>query len=385
MDTLTSTICQVIRHGPHPDLGRGWSPAAWRRLVDTAQAHGVAGLLQRALTAGGWPPAMPDDARGALRAHVYASAGHNLRSYKALAAVLSLAGDTPVVVLKGAAIGPSLYPSPGLRPLTDVDLLAPADAIDEVAAAMTGLGFAPKARLAPELARAVDPHVALVGGPGGAVCVELHWGLLAGSADWRSAPLEWFWQRTEPWRPPEAYLAAGGPPEAARQLAPTAALLYQCAHLVLQHGPFFARLIWVYDLHLLVTRATIDWADFVGQARALGWGEVARAALEQAHTCFGTPLDPTILAALRGPRDPRVQFRGAGEPQTAPYTTWSSLAELSLPTRLRLLTRVVVPSRAYLRSEYEPRWGRWWPLAYPYRWLKPLHRMAARVARRAPL
>jgi len=37
-----------------------------------------------------------------------------------------------------------------------------------------------------------------------------------------------------------------------------------------------------------------------------------------------------------------------------------------------MLLRVLVPSPAYLRTSYEPGWGRLWPLAYPYRWSKPL-------------
>jgi hypothetical protein len=376
MDTLTRTLCAVIRGGPAPDLWRGWFPADWGRLVAAAEAHGVAGLLLRALRRDGWPAAMPEAARTELRARVHAAAGHNMRAYRALDAVLAAVGPaTPLVVLKGAAIGPWLYPAPSLRPLTDVDLLAPPAAVDEVAAALRGLGFRPRPSMAPELARAVDPHLAMVGGPGGAVAVEVHWALLAGSADWRAAPLDWFWARTEPWRPPAGAPAA----PAALQLAPTAALLYQCAHLVLQHGPYLARLIWIYDLHLLAASGRVDWGELVAQARRLGWGEVAFAALDQARLCFGAAVDPAVLAALRGPLDPRVRFRGVGAP--GPYTTWDSLAELNLPTRLRLLARVALPSRAYLREQYEPRWGPWWPLAYPYRWLKPLRRLAARLHR----
>jgi len=384
MNTLTETLCAVIRDGPAPALWRGWPPEQWARLVAAAHAHGVAGLLQRALAAD-WPPELPPAARQALQAHVYATAGHNLRAYRALAEVLgALPPGTPVLVLKGAAIGPTLYPALALRPLTDIDLLVPPNAVAAICAALRGRGYRPVPSLAPELARAIEPHVALIGGPAQAVCVEIHWGLLAGSADWRAAPLPWFWQQTAPWPAPQPYLASGGPLAAARQLTPTATLLYQSAHLVLQHGQDPPRLIWIYDLHLLATRAALNWPELVAQAHRLGWGGVVYTALDQARRCFGTVVAPDTLAALRGRLDRRVRFQGVEMSAAAlpTYTTGASLMQLATPTRLRMLARLIVPSRAYLRAQYAPRWGRWWPLAYPYRWLKPLGRI---VARRPPL
>lgn len=378
MDATTSAICALIRGGPPPER---WRPHDWQRLVAAARGQGVEGLLQRALAATGWPPEMPPEARAALRECVYESTGHNMRAYGTLAAVLGAVGRrAPIVVLKGAALGARLYPSPGLRPISDLDLLVPAEAVGDIAATLAELGFGPRPHMAPELARAIEPHIALIGGPTGAVPVDLHWALLAGSADWRGAPLGWFRQRTEPWRPPAAYFTAGGPPDAALQLTPTASLLYQCAHLVLQHGQDPVRLIWVYDLHLLAS-AAVDWDDLAAQARRLGWGEVVRIALGQARQCFGTALEPAVLDALRGPLDRRVRFRGVDAADAQGYDTWNTLAGLSLPTRLRFFVRVVLPSRAWLRANYEPGWGPWWPLAYPYRWLKPLRGLAARLAR----
>ena len=382
MHPLTETLCAVIRDGPAPALWRGWPPEQWAHLMAAAQAHGVAGLLQRALAAD-WPPELPPEARRALQAHVYVAAGHNLRVYRALAEVLgALPSGTPVVVLKGAAIGPALYPALALRPLSDIDLLVPPEAVEAICAALRGRGYRPVPSLAPELARAVEPHVAMIGGPAGAVSVEIHWGLLAGSADWRAAPLPWFWQQTEPWPAPQPFLESGGRAGAALQLTPTAMLLYQSAHLVLRHGQDPVRLLWIYDLHLLAARAAIDWPALVAQAHRLGWGEVVYTALDQARRCFGTEVAPETLAALRGQLDPRVRFHGVGAGAAPPYTSWASLMQLAAPTRLRMLARLVLPSRTYLRAQYAPRWGRWWPLAYPYRWLKPLGRI---VARRPPL
>jgi hypothetical protein len=376
MATVGATICALLRGDAAPALWREWPAQRWDQLVNAAASHGVAGLVQRALAAGGWQHAVPPAAREALRQQVYAAAGHNVRAYQVLAEVLALASpNTPLVVLKGAALGPSLYPTPALRPLTDVDLLAPPEAVAPLGAALERCGFRPKPAIAPELARAVEPHLALLGGPAGAVPVELHWGLLGGHADWRAAPLAWFWEQTEPWLPPATLATQLG---VARQLTPTAALLYQAAHLVLQHGQETARLIWLYDLHLLARHPRLDWPVLCAQANVLGWGAVLRTALEQVARCFGLAAPRAALAELRSGFDRRVRFTGPDQAPEAPYTSWSVLGQLGGVTRLRLLLRLAVPNPAYLRAQYAPRWGRWWPLAYPYRWLLPLRRLIHR-------
>lgn len=371
LTSLAATLCALVRGDAEPGLWRAWTPGDWERLVAGAASHGVAGLVRRTIVGRGWERELPPAAWRALRERAYADAGHNLRAYKTLAEVLALAPPaTSLVVLKGAALGPSLYPAPALRPLTDVDLLAPPAVVDALRVALEARGYRRQPAMAPELASALDPHVALVGGPAGAVAVELHWGLVAGHADWRAAPLTWFWEQTEPWAPPPAIAGAVG----ARQLSPTAALLYQAAHLVLQHGHDPARLIWLYDLHLLAGHPRLDWPELCAQAHALGWGPALRAALEQAERCFGTILPSAHMARLAGALDSRASFHGPDASPARPYDSWAALAQLTPIARLRLLARLALPSRAYLRAQYAPRWGPWWPLAYLYRWLKPLWR-----------
>lgn len=376
MHAPADILCAVLRDGPAAELWPGWPPERWGELVGAARAHGVAGLLLRALAAA-WPPEMPQAARDSLRAEARAVAGQNLRLYRLLADALAALGpSTPVVVLKGAALGPELYPAAALRPLTDIDLLVPPESVDAALAALAGIGFRALPALAPELARAVEPNVTLLGEAGGPATIDLHWGLVAGSADWRAAPVGWFWERSEPWAPPAALGAA--PP--ARRLAPTAALLYQAAHIVLQHGRDPARLIWLYDLHLLAGCGRVNWGELVAAARAHGWAPALRAALAEAGRCFGPAAPPEVLAALGGRLDRRASFRGPSAAGAPPASTWTALGQLAAPARLRLLARVLLPSRAFLRASYAPAWGRWWPLAYPYRWLKPLRRLLARAA-----
>ena len=54
------------------------------------------------------------------------------------------ARNLPACVLKGAEFADRLYPSPALRPFTDIDLLVPETARGEVEKVMAGLGYQPQ-------------------------------------------------------------------------------------------------------------------------------------------------------------------------------------------------------------------------------------------------
>lgn len=55
--------------------------------------------------------------------------------------VFDLLAPTPVIVLKGAAYAELLYPSPGARSMADVDVLVPAEKLQEALAKLEGRGL----------------------------------------------------------------------------------------------------------------------------------------------------------------------------------------------------------------------------------------------------
>ncbi|MFV9506631.1 MAG: nucleotidyltransferase family protein [Oscillochloridaceae bacterium umkhey_bin13] len=365
-------------------LGVDWTTEQWCALVALARNHGVAGLLLRAFSTNGWPTAMPIEVRGELQALVYEATGHNLKLFMALAPILAVLNPlTPVLVLKGAALSEPYYHGTILRPISDLDLLVPEDAVPAVLAALAQLGYHPIPSLAPELLPALEPHVHLSGGPQGDLQLEIHWSLVSGSADWRASPVTWFWTQQQAWLPPRAYLEAGGEVGRATCLTATASLLYQAAHLVLRHGQEPARLIWIYDLHLLVSSGQIDWPLLVQQAQALGWEVALTTALDESQRYFETGVPEEVLAQLRHSFDARVIYTGPDAPYV-PLNSWDMLQPLRMRTRLHMLLRLAFPDPNYLRASYAPAWGHWWPLAYPYRWLKPFMRLARRLVRPNP-
>lgn len=369
------------------------SPADWRHLGATAQAEGLAPVLYHTLKTTGWPDPMPAYLRHALQSACYSTTARNGIFYYELSRILTAfhsgeygsqaaAGRTGLIVLKGGALATTLYPSLGLRPLSDLDLLVPRHQLKYAVQAAKSLGYREVyPELNPGTNRQVDFHVHLRGGPLDSLAVELHWGLVAGDGDWRRPPLDWFWEQTEELRiavqTPGAEVGQGEMQPSrgtlALQLAPTAHLLYLAAHLMLQHGGASAILLWFYDLHLLIKTygSRIDWDELLIRAREFRWAPALQAALQGTSDRFGTPIPDgflDVLAEVRDERAARLVHRKADPIQTRAVSTWNTLAFLNWRARLHLAWSIIFPSPAYVRWRYKLRPEWLWPLGYGYRW-----------------
>jgi hypothetical protein len=365
MTDIYLTLCRLISD-QLPD-GSAFPPADWPILIAQARREGVAHLLYRRLESAGWPPSTPPGLRDELYYAYCNSAAANLLAFRELARILSAFNLTiPAIVLKGAALAATLYPSPGLRPLSDLDLLVPADRLDDAVAVLRGLGYAYTAPLVlPGLDQWVHYHAPpLFGGQDIKLAVEVHWSLVSSEHDWRAPDLDWFWQQSE--------LADFGPVRA-HVLTPTAHLLYLAAHLMLQHGAGRGRLIWYYDLDLLIRRCAgrLDWDELVSRARQFRWEPALHAALTGAAERFDTPVPAGVLATFHPAGDAEAATlvrRRARSDQTRASRTLAAFSSLTWPARLRLALALVFPTPAYIRWRYKPRPAWLWPLCYPYRW-----------------
>lgn len=310
---------------------------------------------------------MPSDLKSALRLGYYSAVAQSGLIHAELERVLAaLTPVTKVVVLKGVALGPTLYPSAALRPLSDIDLLVPEQDLPAATAALLALGYAEMPELTPGINQLVEYHSSFTGGPRGSVTVELHWRLVAGAADWRSPSHDWLWQQIEPWQPHSTA-------QPVWQLTPAAHLLYLAAHLVLQHGANQARLIWLYDLHLLLTQHgdRINWSETIAQALHLRWTDALHTALRATQAYFGTSLPSDLLPMLQSAIDrPEVEFaqRKASAPPSPTIGEWLKLQALEPRARLQFIASLLFPSPQYIRWRYQPRSA--WPLCYPYHWLR---------------
>lgn len=403
---------------------QAYSATDWDLLVTMARTEGVAPLMYHTFRTTDWPAPMSDHHRHQLQTAYYAAAAHNLLIHQELTRILAALANQPtnkqIILLKGIALGPTLYPDQALRPVSDIDLLLPREQIDTTVQTVKSLGYR---TATPEMAaghnEAAGHHVHLRGGPEDSVAVELHWNLVSSDTDWRTPPMDWFWSQTEEWKmesgkgkmeggrgkvekgkwkrekgedlsddvdspPSDVHSPFSNlqPTSSILQLTPTAHLLYLAAHLMLQHGGAQARLIWYYDLHLLIgqagdrldpsTGSGLRWEELLARAREFRWAPALHAALEGTQERFGTPLPAGFLDALAETQDQqaaRSVARRAGPVQTRAVRTWDTLAAKSWRARLRHAWTLACPSPEYVRWRYEPQPAWLWPFYYPYRWL----------------
>mgnify|MGYP006292291575 CR=1 FL=1 len=378
--TPRSALCRLLAGHPFPDA-TGWTPADWDAFAAAAVTPGFAWSACQTLDRTGWPAAMPASLRDDLRTMRYVSAAQALYRFSKLPPVLAPLAQPPaipVVLLKGAALALTVYPDPAARSMGDVDVLIPRDRVDEAVARVTALGYH---AYGPEMGEGFNlhfsHHVALVGDDHRLLPLELHWTLASGDHDRHAPDVGWFWAQTEPIDLEERLERHGVPSPRLPLpplfvLRPAADLLYLSAHLMLQHGGARPGIRWLYDIHLLLERASgrIDWDELVPQAAGFHWAAALAAALEATRDHFGTPLPAGVVGRLREAADAasaRLVARRADPLQTRATGVWNRASSLSWRARVRFIVDVAMPGRAYMQHRYQPRPAWLWPLYYPYR------------------
>jgi len=310
--------------------------------IDTATvgwlaAQGLAPYTYYQLRNAGILPELPAAIYATLRsAYVVAAANQILLSTElaALLEALRPPGVEPIV-LKGMALGVTLYPDPATRPTSDLDLLIEKSQIRRlpvkflysqqeiltqsrkvaksqsdflaswrlgvsrlrlvrvraVRQALQDRGYR-DAGLDQERHQAFTHHLhmwrELAGGSH--IAVEAHWRLVHEPGYARHMSLDGMRART-------GQVDLGG--FSARVLSSTDALIHACAHLLLHHSQDW-RLLWLLDLRLLVERygATWEWPALVEQAREAHLAAALRYWLDLTEAWFGSFLPGSSAHAL---------------------------------------------------------------------------------------
>ncbi len=202
-------------------------------------------------------------------------------------AALGTAG-IPTLALKGLAIGLRYYGGTGPRPLTDLDLLVPADRFPEVRGILLSLGWAPALAEPPaRLERFFHAHP-FTCGPRGQIDLHRHvlWQACSPGAD---AP---FWDASEP-------LEVAG--HSLRCLSPADELLHAVVHGVRWYRRPAVR--WIVDACLVVRGAPhLDWERLLWQGRRLHVISSLRDGLTCLAEEWGAAIPPATLAALASAR-----------------------------------------------------------------------------------
>lgn len=325
------------------------------RFIERAVHHGAAALVGFQLKQGGCGAGVPasvlEHFEMAVRKQV---ASEMLRSHD-LKALVKGFGDSGVrvVVLKGAALAYSHYPESWMRPRVDTDLFIALADIEKTRQVFKNLdylliGRTYKSHQFNSIRRDSGGHT---------VNYDVHW---------RSSNLARFARvisHAEAW---ETGVKVKGLARA-RAMSPLLALLQACMHRAgnPEHDP--NRLIWLYDIHLLLSGMTAhEQLEFARRAEHENLQAVCGVAIGAAREYFQTEVFPEVLDFLDAPpkqersADSRFKHSALG-------LIFEDLRELpGWNGRTSLLREYLAPTPDYLRQRYGAR-GR---LDLPWLYLK---------------
>jgi hypothetical protein len=346
-------------------------------FLDDARSHGVMPLLDARFIAGrvgdgvgdgadhGVAATWPEAIRRACHDDAINHAGRELASRAETTRVLAALdrADIRSLLMKGAGLAYSHYPRPALRPRADCDLLVASSQREAARGILHDLGYR------------------RIGGPAGKLVgyqyelhhvdvhdhthnVDLHWRIS------NAQSFAWLFAFDE--------LAAAAVPVPAlganaRRLgdvhALMLALLHRAGNNQFMEPGFGDRLIWLYDVHLLVGAMTDDdRARFIRLAESKRVGAIAIDGLRHCADAFRSPrVEALILELERGPdAQSGAAFLRAGKIGRE----WLELR--AIPTfrdRLTYVANRLVPSADYMRERFPDGANRALPLLHARRWL----------------
>jgi hypothetical protein len=275
--------------------------AAWRRWRDLVDFDDVDGPEQRLLPLAylNLGDAIRDDPVFGRAAGLYRLAWtQNQLLFNRVAGALGALGGAGIgtLLLKGAPLSILHYPSPGARPMADVDVLVRPFEAERAMGVLRAAGWRPAAEPAEDQIRVYPGYPFRDGGPGE---VDLHWFSL-----WQSSSDAPLWDAARP--VDLAGIAALAP-------CPADLLLIVCAHgSPRQPEPAFR---WIADAVTICRTSELDWGRFVAEARRRNLRVSSAAALEYLREEFRLEVPEAVTAALdpgRAPRWERVAFRAQG-------------------------------------------------------------------------
>jgi hypothetical protein len=332
------------------------SPDAFRDLVETASAAGLAPAVAFALR----EAPTPAEIAASLRASVAAARARNAIASRDLAQIVDgLRGaGVDAMPLKGPALADWLYPDPTLRPFSDLDLLVRGDDVVRADELLRSLGYT--------RGLATDAHdwafdvawdgETLYDRKDGAR-VDLHWRLINGARyAWDTAAASAVWERAI-----EIEVANRRMPS----LCPEDLCLYLALHLAVPHAG--VGLVWQWDIALLLARygAAMDWDAVTSEAarwrvrRAVGFG------LATVAGTFGIEVPDHAMRSLAGRGAGRRVARWLADDARRPLRArLEPIAPIALADDARgaahALRQALWPDAAWMRARYGAgrSWGR---------------------------
>jgi len=337
-------------------------PAAWPSgiatdaVTESIEQHGIGPLVYPRLSDDSWP------IRTALRdvaIRAAAAESRRLDDLRALLAVLAERGIR-VVIIKGTALAYDLYPAPELRPRGDTDLLIAESDLDALRALMNDLGYATQLTSGDSLAVRQQSF-----SRGGHV-YDVHWDVCNSPVLREALPAAEVIRR-----------AIAVPRIAANALAPSHvdALLLACIHRVVHHHDN-ERLIWLYDIHLLLESMSADeHAQFWRMAAERRVLTICERSIDLADAWFAAAPHDRTVKEFRD--EPSAAFLDQRRSRAAVLRR--ELNSLGWRERFRRLRELALPPADFMRQSFPSAPTIALPALYVWRGARGMLRLLRRV------
>lgn len=346
-------------------------PKDWVALLQEARRANMAGILLEQVRNLGI--SIPLEIENSLRAAALAVAARQLHWRRELEPTLAVlnAADVPVMLLKGAALNLTLYSRSDLRPLSDLDLLVPAEQAVAAREALIGAGCRPGFDLVrPDFFPRYYYESELFSAGVHAVRLDLHARPFRPLRLAITVPQAAFWANAQAVNVGKATAFVPCTETMWIHLAVHAAL-HDCA-----------RLIWLYDLVRFAKhhRECIDWDRVVGLCRQWRVSRVAWTAVRRAKEQFGSVVPSEVEAALAAhPCHWRDRWSLANAARSARSPIRSVLVEAATTpcwrTAMGYLAAYALPGRAHLAGFCTRRFPGWTLVAHARRALRTIGRL----------
>ena len=147
-------------------------------------------------------------------------------------------------------------------------------------------------------------------------------------------------------------------------LHPSKALILACVHLSVQPDELADRLIWVYDIHLLVSAMTEEELLEITQLSVeKGVGSVCLNGIERAQQCFETPLPQGVINKLQSADE--VKGVAGSFNQSYLALILADIKELpGLSQKWALVSELLFPGSPWLLNKYAKKNPIWVPILY---------------------
>ena len=328
----------------------------WRTVTREAERCGLCGLVLEQVAAAGLD--LPEGPAVRLRCGAARVTAEQLNMTHELARLLAAfnEAEVPVMLLKGAALIQTSYAEPGLRPMSDLDLLVRPEHVDAAFEILEGAGCRRGAELVRDdfFPRFYYETEWLTNSPS-PVRIDLHARALRPLRSSRTMPDDALWHGaaqvdilgTSAWVP-----------------GPEAMFIHLCAHAAC-HG--CARLIWLYDLRRFVEHhgGDMDWPLVLRLCRRWRLSLPVRVAIERCRHVVGNGCPDQVIEQLAGHRvswrDRLVLWQTPSDAERPMLHVFvNAVSTPDVRFAMRYLAACLCPSRTHLAALYP--WRHWgWP------------------------